>query len=523
MRKIQILRGTFAKKPNLEDGQMYLAKDTKQVFVGDKAIAEGEIEFANKSDLTALTDEVNTQATDIADIQADYAQTTGGNTVAKNSVVISDTNGKLTALEGSNGYTVRYNSTGPVAVKDNSVLMKEKDFENISFSDSLLPIVYDGTYYYTTATYKSFIYRSKDMYTWEQIALPSSSSTEWNNLTYGNGVFVLSAEAKTYLRSVDGVTWTQNSYDGVALGTYDNLGFVKYSGDGFYAGFMGMSSSKILYSTDALTWTQYDMNTDYSFVDIAYAPAQQVSYVTIFNNKKIVWGGKTFESFHEVDVPFNQSTYIVYTGKLFVVQADRNMYTIDVNNVTTTLNNFKTTGDGVAGLASNGSGTVIACFGNPADVSVSTDNGTTWVQSLPWAGTGVSPTFVRPSYVNNKFVIQTNTSLYFSTSGLPGTWVASAITLEDVFGTDISSKVKSALNITPGITSDEANAKYLQLSGGTMTGKLSGIVTPTADTDAVPKSYVDTISSNITNIEVSETQPTNQKVGDFWYRITGTV
>ena len=65
MRKIQILRGTFAKKPNLEDGQMYLAKDTKQVFVGDKAIAEGEIEFANKSDLTALTDEVNTQATDI--------------------------------------------------------------------------------------------------------------------------------------------------------------------------------------------------------------------------------------------------------------------------------------------------------------------------------------------------------------------------------------------------------------------------------------------------------------------------
>lgn len=51
MRKIQILRGTFAKKPNLEDGQMYLAKDTKQVFVGDKAITEGEIEFANKSDL----------------------------------------------------------------------------------------------------------------------------------------------------------------------------------------------------------------------------------------------------------------------------------------------------------------------------------------------------------------------------------------------------------------------------------------------------------------------------------------
>ena len=56
-----------------------------------------------------------------------------------------------------------------------------------------------------------------------------------------------------------------------------------------------------------------------------------------------------------------------------------------------------------------------------------------------------------------------------------------------------------------------------------MTGKLSGIVTPSADNDAVPKSYVDAIDSRIINIKVSETQPTNQKVGDFWYKITGTV
>lgn len=122
MRKIQILRGTFAKKPNLEDGQMYLAKDTKQVFVGDKAITEGEIEFANKSDLTALTDEVNTQATDIADIQADYMQTAGGNTVTKNSVIVSDTNGKAVALTGANGQYVGFDASGvPTAVALSSI------------------------------------------------------------------------------------------------------------------------------------------------------------------------------------------------------------------------------------------------------------------------------------------------------------------------------------------------------------------------------------------------------------------
>ena len=143
MRKIQILRGTFAKKPNLEDGQMYLAKDTKQVFVGDKAITEGEIEFANKSDLSILeggikdnantigklkgelgnlTAEVNDQVSDIADIQADYMQTTGGNTVTKNSVIVSDINGKAVALTGANGQYVGFDASGvPTAVALSSI------------------------------------------------------------------------------------------------------------------------------------------------------------------------------------------------------------------------------------------------------------------------------------------------------------------------------------------------------------------------------------------------------------------
>ena len=96
---------------------MYLAKDTKQVFVGDKAIAEGEIEFANKSDLTTLVNEVDNQASDIADIQADYAQTTGGNTVTANGVVISDENGKLKSITGNANQIVQFDSNKtPVAV-----------------------------------------------------------------------------------------------------------------------------------------------------------------------------------------------------------------------------------------------------------------------------------------------------------------------------------------------------------------------------------------------------------------------
>lgn len=146
MKIIQMLRGTFAKKPELADGQMYLAKDTKQVFIGDKAITEGEIELVENSRFDALksseqaaeqqlakvnqtvnslssqmvnlTTEVNDQASDIADIQADYAQTTGGNTVTANGVVISDENGKLKSTTGTEGQIVKFDANGKPVVED---------------------------------------------------------------------------------------------------------------------------------------------------------------------------------------------------------------------------------------------------------------------------------------------------------------------------------------------------------------------------------------------------------------------
>ena len=69
-----------------------------------------------------MTNEVNTQASDIADIQADYMQTTGGNTVTKNSVIVSDTNGKAVALTGTSGQYVGFNESGvPTTVALNSI------------------------------------------------------------------------------------------------------------------------------------------------------------------------------------------------------------------------------------------------------------------------------------------------------------------------------------------------------------------------------------------------------------------
>lgn len=44
---------------------------------------------------------------------------------------------------------------------------------------------------------------------------------------------------------------------------------------------------------------------------------------------------------------------------------------------------------------------------------------------------------------------------------------------------------------------DQEKAKYLPLAGGTMTGKITGIVTPTNATDAANKEYVDSVAAGV--------------------------
>lgn len=137
MRNIQMLRGALAKKPVLKDGQMYVAKDTMQVIVGDSSVVRGEFKIVEDNtafitlgnrvinataNITNLTTEVNNQASDIADIQADYMQTAGGNTVTKNSVIISNSDGKAIALTGADGQYVGFNASGvPTAVTLSSI------------------------------------------------------------------------------------------------------------------------------------------------------------------------------------------------------------------------------------------------------------------------------------------------------------------------------------------------------------------------------------------------------------------
>ena len=89
---IKNLRGAFAKKPTLEDGQLFIDKTNERVVVGCDSATGGEFTLANNSDLDAIEQ-------DVADIMTDYAKTAGGNEFTESRAIASDANGHLVASE----------------------------------------------------------------------------------------------------------------------------------------------------------------------------------------------------------------------------------------------------------------------------------------------------------------------------------------------------------------------------------------------------------------------------------------
>lgn len=128
-KKIQLLRGQEAKLKSssnpsgyvLSDAEFYVDTTQHKVFVGDtNATPDGRFTLANEADVEAVKTEVESISQDVADIQTDYAKTTGGNTLTPNSIAIADANGKLKGLTGTEGQFVKIGANGVPEVGDAS-------------------------------------------------------------------------------------------------------------------------------------------------------------------------------------------------------------------------------------------------------------------------------------------------------------------------------------------------------------------------------------------------------------------
>lgn len=118
VKHLQLLRGLLSKlsKGTLKMGEPYVITDKHKLAVGDTGTDNGYFICADDTEVQNLATSVTYIETDIADIQTDYMQTAGGNTITANAVAVSNTDGKLTAVKGTSGQVITFNESGvPVA------------------------------------------------------------------------------------------------------------------------------------------------------------------------------------------------------------------------------------------------------------------------------------------------------------------------------------------------------------------------------------------------------------------------
>lgn len=134
------------------------------------------------------------------------------------------------------------------------------------------------------------------------------------------------------------------------------------------------------------------------------------------------------------------------------------------------------------------------------------------IYMLPREGGSGQDVYDEYMYINNKWEkignSQVDLSDYPTTSSMQS-YVSSQVSaaLEDAGELDAevltsakeySDSQNSATLASAKAYTDQEKAKYLPLAGGTMLGKITGIVTPTNATDAANKEYVDSMAAGVT-------------------------
>lgn len=135
---------------------------------------------------------------------------------------------------------------------------------------------------------------------WDFTTLPISSN--WMQLSYGNGYFLLVDDATNILSSTDGISWDINSLADSA-GLDDTSTDVQYLNGNYIV----VSPAEITYSTDLANWTLQSglfdgTNKKYiTFVNNQYFVAEEVTGVGYTSTDLITWNAGSIFDPQEVD------------------------------------------------------------------------------------------------------------------------------------------------------------------------------------------------------------------------------
>lgn len=115
---LQFLRAILTKlsQGTLKTGEPCYLTDKKKLAIGDTTETDGYVLCARDSELQTLSSNTATHFETLEGQLNNYAETANGHTITANAVAISNADGKLTALTGTNGQVITFNVNGvPVA------------------------------------------------------------------------------------------------------------------------------------------------------------------------------------------------------------------------------------------------------------------------------------------------------------------------------------------------------------------------------------------------------------------------
>jgi hypothetical protein len=261
------------------------------------------------------------------------------------------------------------------------------------------------------ATY-GFAYSTNDGTSWTTGTLPTLTTVAWDDVTYGNGVFVGAAvkgtDSNALVTSPDGVTWTARAVPTVT----NSSGWYVYFANGLFFLFMQFDSGSVyrgncFKSTDGVTWTAVTMPGGFSGgAQVVYGNgvylAMGIGSATVAKSTD----GTTW-SVAQSAIQFNS---IAFGASVFVgVDASGNVHTSS-DGVTWTARSTPISNDAL---------TVTFCNGLFCAFLVSTSYYLTSADGITWLQNAYASSF---KYQLGYQPVPVNATTIFAAAGTPFVW-----------------------------------------------------------------------------------------------------
>jgi len=193
----------------------------------------------------------------------------GGSTfrsaVYGNNKFVATSIGSTYVISSTNGFTWSASGSLPSNIGWQNIAYGNNRFVVVgcNWTVGILPIIYGNT---TTAAY------STDGSTWSVSTMPSSLN--WNNVKYGNGIFVAVAGNYTGTQPAGGTTTAATSTDGitwtiVTMPSSQNWYGLEY-GNGRFVATASSNSNGAAYSTNGISWTASSLPVSGDYWNVAY-------------------------------------------------------------------------------------------------------------------------------------------------------------------------------------------------------------------------------------------------------------